>query len=655
MCKITILFADNDPDFLASYGEQLEQGGYRVLPAGNPQEAAEILENHHLHLAILDKRLENNRDTLDDSGIRLAQHHARDLPKLILTSYPEIEHVRAALRPDRHELPPAVNFLDKRELAEPGRLVAAVQEALDAHLPLNWEQDLYCQPPLSLAQLAALMDAGGTAGPVEEQLCELRDLFRRLFPKAVQVTLEGLVLDPETIVLKAYTHSARGPADHYLVACGSRALMQVEARCYQEQLPAAIQDGNLRQQGSAWTTHYGAIRYTVAGGAVDHLLRFDEFARRYGNEAALAVLDDLFGRQLRRWHDQGRYLDEKAGVTDFYRKRPGAAASLATLNTLIEALCTQIMAAGLGRCHDEPRWLHFHLSPGQAERYPHPAVFWSGDALPAGDEVDWGCVHGRVQAETIIAAPERQTWLVDFRSITQAPLLHDFATLENDLKLALPAGENLATLHTLESRLLAPDSWGGAVDPAGLDAETAAVLMQVVRIREWASRTAGCDFEAYLTALYYLAIEEVFRFNPQRRYTRRNLVPFAHALLFAGMAGQRLAQPGRATPASLPAEAKAALWLDEANQLLWVEGREVTLSQQEWAVVCYLYQRLGEVCTRQALVEEALGDPYDRYDREQTRLNSLMSRLRHALEPNPRKPKYLQTMRGRGYRLILPE
>src|SRR5690606_27654434 len=133
-----------------------------------------------------------------------------------------------------------------------------------------------------------------------------------------------------------------------------------------------------------------------------------------------------------------------------------------------------------------------------------------------------------------------------------------------------------------ESRLLAPDSWGGAVDPAGLDAETAAVLMQVVRIREWASRTAGCDFEAYLTALYYLAIEEVFRFNPQRRYTRRNLVPFAHALLFAGMAGQRLAQPGRATPASLPAEAKAALWLDEANQLLWVEGREVTLSQQEW-------------------------------------------------------------------------
>ena len=113
--KITILLADNEEDSLATYGEILETAGYHVLTASNPAEAKKILETVRIHLAILDLRLENDADEKDRSGLLLARNTARSVPKLILTRFPTYQDVVEALRLDIHDLPPAVDFLDKRE------------------------------------------------------------------------------------------------------------------------------------------------------------------------------------------------------------------------------------------------------------------------------------------------------------------------------------------------------------------------------------------------------------------------------------------------------------------------------------------------------------------------------------------------------------
>ena len=37
------------------------------------------------------------------------------------------------------------------------------------------------------------------------------------------------------------------------------------------------------------------------------------------------------------------------------------------------------------------------------------------------------------------------------------------------------------------------------------------------------------------------------------------------------------------------------------------------------------------------------------------RIEKLVSRLRHKIEPNPEEPRYLITVRGRGYKLASPD
>ncbi len=40
---------------------------------------------------------------------------------------------------------------------------------------------------------------------------------------------------------------------------------------------------------------------------------------------------------------------------------------------------------------------------------------------------------------------------------------------------------------------------------------------------------------------------------------------------------------------------------------------------------------------------------------DDARIEKLVSRLREKLEPNPVEPKYVMTVRGRGYKLVGPE
>lgn len=118
MPKATILFADNDPDFLRTRSEFLEQEGYLVVPAADPTEARRKLEVGGIDLAILDIRLVDDDDEKDVSGLTLAKEVARTVPKIILTGFPSYEYVREALRPQLDGLPAAVGFVAKQEGTE---------------------------------------------------------------------------------------------------------------------------------------------------------------------------------------------------------------------------------------------------------------------------------------------------------------------------------------------------------------------------------------------------------------------------------------------------------------------------------------------------------------------------------------------------------
>ena len=83
-----------------------------------------------------------------------------------------------------------------------------------------------------------------------------------------------------------------------------------------------------------------------------------------------------------------------------------------------------------------------------------------------------------------------------------------------------------------------------------------------------------------------------------------------------------------------------------------VDGRPVpTLTDLEYRLLLLLYGRMDKLCDKYQIVEAVWGQEYiDEVD--DARIEKLVSRLRVKLEPDPANPRYLLTLRGRGYKLV---
>ncbi len=115
MAKATILFADNEPDFLQTRSEFLEQNDYEVVQVTNLDQAHNALEQGVIDLVIMDIRMVDDDDEKDVSGLEFARNMRQSIPIIMLTSYPSIEYVREALKVQLDGLPVATDFLSKQE------------------------------------------------------------------------------------------------------------------------------------------------------------------------------------------------------------------------------------------------------------------------------------------------------------------------------------------------------------------------------------------------------------------------------------------------------------------------------------------------------------------------------------------------------------
>ena len=90
------------------------------------------------------------------------------------------------------------------------------------------------------------------------------------------------------------------------------------------------------------------------------------------------------------------------------------------------------------------------------------------------------------------------------------------------------------------------------------------------------------------------------------------------------------------------------LTIDIAGRSVSVGGRPVELTSREFDLLVYLARRPREVCTR----DELLADVWHSTPEWQGSgtVTEHMRRLRSKLEPDPRHPRWLHTVRGIGYR-----
>jgi DNA-binding response OmpR family regulator len=93
------------------------------------------------------------------------------------------------------------------------------------------------------------------------------------------------------------------------------------------------------------------------------------------------------------------------------------------------------------------------------------------------------------------------------------------------------------------------------------------------------------------------------------------------------------------------------LTVDYGQGLVTMAGRQIHLSATEYRLLIILTRHLGQVVPQEVLLEQIWGE----HSREETNLLQVtINRLRHKLEPDPRKPCYLRTKPGIGYLLCSP-
>ena len=92
--------------------------------------------------------------------------------------------------------------------------------------------------------------------------------------------------------------------------------------------------------------------------------------------------------------------------------------------------------------------------------------------------------------------------------------------------------------------------------------------------------------------------------------------------------------------------------LDLGSHRLRRGGREVTLAPKEFRLLELFCRRAGRALTRDEILSWVWGTGILVTERS---VDRCVTTLRHKIEPNPRRPTYIHTIRDVGYRFELPD
>ncbi len=92
-----------------------------------------------------------------------------------------------------------------------------------------------------------------------------------------------------------------------------------------------------------------------------------------------------------------------------------------------------------------------------------------------------------------------------------------------------------------------------------------------------------------------------------------------------------------------------ALTVNFLKHEAFLEGKPLNLTPIEFKVLGALVKEPGRVFSRAQIIEKALGDDFDGFDRT---IDVHILKLRRKLEPDSHHPRYIKTIYGAGYKLL---
>ena len=77
------------------------------------------------------------------------------------------------------------------------------------------------------------------------------------------------------------------------------------------------------------------------------------------------------------------------------------------------------------------------------------------------------------------------------------------------------------------------------------------------------------------------------------------------------------------------------------------DGAEIYLTKNEFSILKTLFSNPNKIYTRDEIIEITFGYDYDAYDRA---IDTHIKNIRQKIEDNPKKPQYIKTIYGMGYK-----
>ncbi len=111
----------------------------------------------------------------------------------------------------------------------------------------------------------------------------------------------------------------------------------------------------------------------------------------------------------------------------------------------------------------------------------------------------------------------------------------------------------------------------------------------------------------------------------------------------------------RSTKFNLEKESKTNVYIfdylkiDDDQKKVFVKDKEVKLNPKEYLVLLYLSQNANRVLTKKQIYESVWEELYE-YD--DSNIMSVISRLRSKIEIDGEKHKFIETVKGMGYRFV---
>ncbi len=131
-----------------------------------------------------------------------------------------------------------------------------------------------------------------------------------------------------------------------------------------------------------------------------------------------------------------------------------------------------------------------------------------------------------------------------------------------------------------------------------------------------------------------------------KTFSTRELLARLRAVLRRSALTARSQEPSQAAPIVL-----GELMIDTETHTVLLEGAPLTLTPVEYGLLLTLARAAGRVRTREQLLLEAADREFEAFDRA---IDVHISSLRRKLGDDPRSPRFIETVRGTGYRFLKP-